>query len=252
MLVTRPAAQAGDLVAAIESAGGRAIRFPVIEIVPVDATTAKHTADTLPAADISIFVSRNAVVHGGQYADDGLIAAIGPGTANALADEGQTVAIVPESGFDSESLLKETALQDVAGKNIRIIRGTDGREYLADQLRARGANVDYLPVYERIAAKPSRAELAALESQWQHGDIHAVVVMSVATLRNLRQLLPERCAGALGNTPLVTPATRVIKDCLEYYPASRPELASGTDAAAIVQALARIASERRPEADSTR
>ena len=34
VLVTRPAEQAGDLIAAIEAAGGRSIVFPVIEIAP--------------------------------------------------------------------------------------------------------------------------------------------------------------------------------------------------------------------------
>jgi uroporphyrinogen-III synthase len=240
VLVTRPRAQAKDLVTAIEAKGGRTICFPVIEIVPQDESDIVAAAASLPKPDIVIFISRNAVAHGLQLARGALVAAIGPSTAAAIRGAGQTVDIEPCEGFDSESLLAEAALQDVAGRNIHIVRGDDGRELLAETLRKRGATVNYLPVYERAMATVSPKLLAEVEAAWREGRIDAVIVMSVASLRNLQRLLPVWCQQQLELVPLVTPAARVIKEALDLYPASRPILASGPQAADMVEAMIAI------------
>lgn len=240
VLVTRPRAQAKDLVTAIEAEGGRTISFPVFEIVPQSESALVASAASLPKPDIVIFVSRNAVAHGLRFARGALIAAIGPSTAAAIRDAGQTVDIESSAGYDSESLLAEVALQDVAGRNIHIVRGDDGRELLAETLRVRGATVNYLSVYERALASAGPQSLAEVETAWRDGRINAVVIMSVASLRNLQCLLPEWCRQQLELVPLVTPAARVIKEALELYPASRPILASGPQAADMVQAMIAI------------
>ncbi len=125
----------------------------------------------------------------------------------------------------------------MAGQRVRIIRGNDGRELLADELKARGAVVEYLSVYERRLPTVS-AELAAdLEGRWRRGDISVVTVMSVQSLANLVELLPDWCAAQLESTPLVTPSGRVIKEALDRFPASRPILAPGPGADDMVQAI---------------
>ncbi|MEL7185211.1 MAG: uroporphyrinogen-III synthase [Pseudomonadota bacterium] len=240
VLVTRPAHQAHELAAAIEHAGGRAIRFPALQIVALDADAVAAARAAIPAPDVVIFVSRNAVVHGINYVGNGLIAAIGPSTAAAIEAAGQHVDILADGGFDSESLLATPVMQDIAGKKILIVRGTRGREHLGDTLRERGADVHYLATYDRIAATPGPDDLARLESEWLAGRIHVVTVMSVETLSNLLAVLPETCVRKLEDTPLVTPAARVIKEALKLYPASRPVLASGPEVADIVDAIAAI------------
>ena len=94
-------------------------------------------------------------------------------------------------------------------------------------------------IAEAIYAETRRQSetLEMIEAAWRAGNIDVVTVMSVATLENLAKLLPEWCAEQLAETPLVTPAARVIKEALNRYPASRPVLASGTEAAAIVDAI---------------
>ena len=236
VLVTRPAAQATELVHAIENCGGRAITFPAIEIVALDQEIVAAAAGDLPKPDIAVFVSRNAVEHGLRYAVDAQVAAIGPATAAALEAAGRAPDIVPATGFDSESLLEEAAFTDVRGKHLLIVRGKDGREYLGDELRARGAVVSYLAVYDRIPASPDAESLASIEAEWRAGNVNVVTIMSVATLANLAEILPDWCAEQLADTPLVTPAERVIKEALKRFPASHPVLASGTEAKAIVEA----------------
>jgi uroporphyrinogen-III synthase len=237
VLVTRPRAQATELVQAIEEKGGKVICFPALKIVPRDRIEIDNDAAALPAADIAIFVSRNAVDHGLVYATGAAKAAIGPATAAAIRSAGQTVEINPDSGYDSESLLAEPALGEVAGKQVRIIRGSRGRELLADTLRERGASVGYLSVYERKLPTVSPDLLVEVETAWRDGKINAITVMSVATLENLGTLLPEWCASQLENMPLVTPAARVIKEALDRYPESTPVLASGPQAADMVDAI---------------
>lgn len=237
VLVTRPRTQASELVAAIEAAGGRAICFPVIEISARDQSDVAADAAQLPAPDIVIFVSRNAVEYGLGYAAGGKICAIGPATAAAIRAAGRVVDIEPAKGFDSEHLLAEPELNNVDGKEIRIVRGNKGRELLADQLASRGANVSYLSVYERRVPDVSSDLLATVETLWREGRISIVTVMSVQSLRNLVKLLPAWCEKQLESTPLVTPAGRVIKEALDRYPASRTILAPGPQAREMVDAI---------------
>jgi uroporphyrinogen-III synthase len=240
VLVTRPRTQATDLIEAIESRGGTAICFPVIEIVARDRRSVEAEVATLPAADIVIFVSSNAVAHGLDFVGDALTAAIGPATAAALLAAGRNVDISPADGFDSESLLREAALLNVQGKRVRIIRGGNGREHLAETLRERGAIVDYLAVYARELPKISDSALLEVETAWLARKINVVTIMSVETLHNLLSLLPKSLLSELTDVPLVTPAARVIKETLERFPASRPVLASGTKANDMVEAIIAI------------
>jgi uroporphyrinogen-III synthase len=240
VLVTRPRAQAAELMLAIQSKGGTAIAFPVIEIVPRDASAIESDVRALPIPDIALFVSRNAVYHGLTYAEGAIKGATGPTTAAAIESAGQTVQIKPLQGYDSESLLAEPALQDVAGKQILIVRGGDGRELLATTLAERGATVNYLSVYERRLADSSRESLASIEAAWRDGKISAVTIMSVETLTNLIALLPDGCIQQLAVLPLVTPSTRVIKELLARFPASKPVLAAGPQADDMVNAIIEI------------
>ena len=204
VLVTRPRMQAAELVEAIESRGGTAYCFPVLEIVPFDELDIRNSVSRLGKPDIVIFVSRNAVEHGILYTDGGAIAVIGPATAAAVAAAGRVVDICSGDGYDSEHLLAEDRLRDVAGRRIRIIRGRNGRELLADELKKRGAIVEYLSVYERRRPNVDPDTRANLERHWRQGHIGAVTVMSVESFTNLIDLLPAWCTDQLECTPLVT------------------------------------------------
>ena len=198
VLVTRPRQQADELVEAIEARGGKAILFPLIDIQARNPAEVQADIDSLNDPAITVFVSRNAVEHGLSYAS-GQVAAIGPTTAEAIRQRGSHVDICPASGFDSEHLLMESAFDDVRGKTIRIIRGNDGREHLANALSQRGANVEYLSTYERRRPRYTAAELSSLQQRWQAGDVSVVVVMSVQSLENLAALLPFGFCSAVGH-----------------------------------------------------
>jgi uroporphyrinogen-III synthase len=240
VLVTRPVRQSAGLIAAIAAAGGNAIAFPVIEIVPRSPQDIEADVAALGDPDIVIYVSSNAVEHGLAWTGSGAIAVVGPATAAAIEAAARIVDICPSNGHDSESLLAEPALNDVAGKTVRIVRGNGGRELLADTLRARGATVEYLTVYERRVPTHSAADMEALAGRWNAGDIDVTTVMSVESLRNLIELVPESHRQALAETPLVTPAARVLKEAQESLPGCILGLATGPGADEMVSAIAAI------------
>jgi len=236
VLVTRPDDQSGELAAAIEAAGGSAIRFPVIRIVARDAS---GDAGRMPAPDVVIFVSRNAVLHGLDLVRDrgAAIAAVGPATATAIEAAGVRVDILPVGAFDSEHLLETPELQDVAGKTVVIVRGESGRELLADTLAARGASVHYLPVYRRERNDLPADRIGALADDLVASRIDAITIMSVETLEALLALLPDDARAALEETPLVAPGDRVIQTASELVPGMPAIRAAGPRAADIVNAL---------------
>lgn len=220
VLVTRPEHQSAELKTAIEIAGGRAILFPALDIVPHTAEQIEQALEALPTPDIVLFVSANAVRHGlaAITADNVQIGAIGPATALALKAAGSYASISSTRGADSEHLLDTEALADVAGKNVIIVRGSAGRERLAKTLRQRGASVNYLSVYQRQTHTPSQESLQKLEKFWREGQIDAVVVMSIASLDSLLEILPPSCSDLLRKTRLVAPSARVIQTALERFP----------------------------------
>ncbi len=212
VLVTRPAAQADDLCRRIESAGGRPVRLPVIEI-------AGHEPDAsvlarLPTADLAIFVSANAVERGlrwirehlGGWPDGLPIAAIGRQTAGSLADAGLPVAFFPERGGDSEALLAMPEMRLAPGRRVVVVRGVGGRELIARSLRAREVEVEYLEVYRRRPVPGAADGLAALA---RRRAVDVVTVTSNAILERLDALAGEAdCRAWLHERPLVVMGRR--------------------------------------------
>ncbi len=215
VLVTRPAHQSQHVIALLESAGAHAIPFPAIEILPVEATdTLNAQLAMLENFQIIIFISANAVEHGlnliknsGKSLKHADIVAIGNSTARALEKHQIPVAITPETDFTSEALLHMPRMQTdkIAGKKILIIRGTGGREHLAQTLRSRGAQVDYLEVYQR---KRPETDHRLLNELWSDKGIHIVTVSSNEVLKNLYDMLDKKGQDALLNTPLIVPGHR--------------------------------------------
>ncbi len=198
VLVTRPRELAAGLARRIEAAGGRAIVFPTIEIVPLP------QAGPMVRYDLVVFVSPTAVVQGARWIDAGeKVLALGAGTAHEIMKSRKNV-IFPASGADSEALLALPELADVAGRRVLIVRGEGGRALLGETLLLRGAKVDTAECYRRV--RP-RADAAPLLADW----VDAVTVNSGEALSNLLELLGERGRRALADTPLFVPHPRIAE-----------------------------------------
>lgn len=194
VVVTRPLEQSGRLAAAIEAAGGEACVFPLIEIgPPPDPAALDALVDRLDDFAWAVFSSPTAVDRAVACIGErrarplaGAIAAIGEGTQRALARHGFSEVLAPTERFDSEALLALPALADLRGLQVVIFRGQEGREVLADGLRARGAQVAYAECYTR---HPPAGDASVLVERAGAGRLDALVVTSSEGVRNLCSML---------------------------------------------------------------
>jgi uroporphyrinogen-III synthase len=213
VLVTRPSHQADGLVALIEQYGGRAVRFPVLEILdPSDAGPLHRAIDRLDDYDLAIFISPNAVNRAMNLIlarrtmpADLQLAAIGRGSARALTAFGHPPDIFPDRRFDSEALLEMDAMYDVMDKRVLIIRGEGGREALGHELQERGAEVTYAEAYRR--GRPD-GNVDELMRQWSRGDVDIITITSNEGLRNLFEMVGKLGRVWLQKTPLVVVGER--------------------------------------------
>ena len=186
VLITRPQQQAKELCEMVRDAGGVAIPFPVIEITPI--ATQDWTNIALAEQDMILFISRNAVTFfiagmQEQLPDNIQLVAVGAATAMHMREHGLRVDIQSPAPAGSESLLAMPALKNVKDKKVLIVRGQGGRELLADTLRARGAKIGYIEVYQRSLPIPSIEQI----DQAKMAD--CTIITSVAGLDNLLKLI---------------------------------------------------------------
>ena len=210
VLVTRPAHQSAALIKQIEDLGLLAFSCPAIRISEIQPDLADLKLEDYP---IIIFISANAVDNGLKYIinitnfAEKIICSIGKSTAQCLFDRGVSHVTQAQDGFTSEALLKLDTFnpEQIEQQNILIIRGQGGREHLAEELRNRGARVDYLEVYQREQANP---DIDPIIKSWAAGQINIVTVSSNESLKNLYHILQDRGLELLLNTPLITPGER--------------------------------------------
>jgi uroporphyrinogen-III synthase len=214
IVITRPAGQAAVLAQLIEARGGRAILFPVIEIVDVsDLGRVNALVDRLAAFDMAIFVSPNAAAKGmsairarRELPSSLAVVAIGGGSARELERQGVRAVAAPQLRADSEGVLELDALREVRGKRIAIFRGVGGRELLRETLEARGATVEYAECYRRERPRVDpQALLVALRS----GAADAFVCTSSEGLTNLHAMLGAEGEPLLRSTPVFVPHPRI-------------------------------------------
>lgn len=214
ILVTRPKHQAETLCQLIEQQGGVPVRFPTIEIVGLDDNiSATNAFNLLSNAQWLIFTSANAVnfalaAIGGKIRQltKARIAVIGKATAKTLDLAGTEIDVLPESGFDSEALLAMPQMQQVSNQSILIVKGKGGREELANGLRFRGANVNYLDVYKRVMPHQDNAELTGLLT---NNKLSVIVITSGEALENLLTMLGTGYHDALKAVWLVVISHRI-------------------------------------------
>jgi uroporphyrinogen-III synthase len=153
VIVTRPRAQARPLVAALKAIGVDVVECPLIEIE-------RTSDDPIDAAgyDWLIVTSPNAA---DEIARRGLnlprIAAVGPGTAEALREHGLEAAFVP-SESSQDGLLRE--FPRPAGR-VLFAAAEGARRRPIDELKA-----DFVPLYRTrlLAPDPPEGDAVVLAS----------------------------------------------------------------------------------------
>jgi uroporphyrinogen-III synthase len=252
VLVTRPVDQAETLCRLIADAGGEALRLPTLVIrdpEPEQAARRDAVIDALEVYDLAVFISVNAVARGMErirarraWPAGVKIATVGASSARALERYGLAVDLVPAHEFNSEALLALEALQSMRGRRVVIFRGNGGRDVLRDELRGRGASVDYVEVYRRACPDIDPAAIAHL---WQPGAINIVTVTSNESLQNLHDMAGPRGQPLLRELPLVvvSPRQAVLAAALGF--SNEPLVAANAGDEAILAVLLDYAARRR-------
>lgn len=216
ILVTRPAHQSENMCRLIEQQGWQAIRFPVLEIqARVLSAEDRQRIQEIEQYQQVIFVSVNAInfalplISGKMESlQKTSCIAVGKASYQALQAQGIQHVLVPQQGFNSEAILAMPEMQDMQGQSCLIVRGVGGRDFLADNLRERGARVDYLEVYKRVIPVADNSGL--IGEYLRHKALAAILIYSGDALRNLLQMLAkEDIKKNLLNTPLLVISQRV-------------------------------------------
>ena len=151
--VTRARAQASGLAQRLRRLGARVIEAPTIRTVSLAAEVPDLSGYDLvcltsPNGAHELFARLAASGRDARSLAGARVAAIGPGTAAALREHGVIADIMPDE-LVAEGLVR--ALTDVPIEHALIARAARARDVLPEALRARGAQVDVLAIYETVA-----------------------------------------------------------------------------------------------------
>ena len=203
VLLTRPRGQTQAADERLTDHGFRVLVQPVIEIGPPrDWRPVDEAIERIDHFDWVVFSSANGVRAFLQRVsersdlrrlEDVSLAAIGPSTADAMAEWDRRADLIPES-YRAESLAEALIARiraDAKRSETRVllIRASRGREVLAERLRDAGIDVHQVVAYSSEDTQaPAEATIEALGA----GEIDWVTVTSSAIARSLVQLFGER------------------------------------------------------------
>lgn len=207
VVVTRPVADAAEMVRRIEAHGGTALLAPAIRIepVPFDARSIAHGLRE-NRWDWIVLTSRNSVnsfLNGlQQYGSPAQtlanikLAAVGPATASALRGHGLDVELV-SAGRTGRDLGEELHARGVESLKLLLPQGNLNRADLASILHEHGGIVEPIQVYA------TSGEPTLPPAFWEHlgrNEIDAITFTSPSSVREFMRLLgvePERLRGVV-------------------------------------------------------
>jgi uroporphyrinogen III methyltransferase / synthase len=255
VMVTRPEQPSDPLVELLRGRGAEVIVQPAIRIMPPpdwqavdDALSRLHEFDWLvfsSANGVEGFFERRRILtempskgtvsllltqKSGQSSWTGRprVAAMGPGTADALARYGIQVDRMPDR-FDADALADALATE-ASGRRFLLARASRGREALAERLAVAGATVEQIVVYASVDVEQPDSGAAAM---LRAGRIDWITVTSSAIARSLIKMFGEDLRRA--RLAAISPITGDLLRELGFTPGVE---ASRATFAALVEAIA--------------
>ena len=190
VVVTRSRTQASALSARLAALGADVIEMPSIRIEPPDSYAPLDAAiGRLREYGVLVFTSVNGVdAFFGRLALAGedsralppIVAAIGPATAERLAEHGVRADCQPAT-FTGEALAEALAEQhDLADVSVLLPRAAEAPPTVVDALREAGAAVDEVAAYQTlVGAEPDTGTVERLMG----GEVDIVTFTSSSTVR---------------------------------------------------------------------
>jgi uroporphyrinogen III methyltransferase/synthase len=193
IVVTRAAGQAGELRRRLEQLGATVLIQPAIQITaPESWNEVDRAIAQLDGYDWLVFSSVNGVRYflerllattDLRRLSRAMLAAIGPGTAQALAEYHLKVDLLPDE-YRAEALAAALVAR-VRDRRVLLLRASRGREVLAQELQAAGARVEQVVVYQSYDVEHAEPQvLTALRA----GRVDYLTVTSSAIARSAAKL----------------------------------------------------------------
>ena len=249
IIVTRPSGTAAALRRRVRALGGNAVSLPGFGLRGAqDAALVRKQLRAAQSADIMIFPSPAAVrfafallprLRPGRTTQ---VCVPGSGSALALQRRGVKNAIHPSARHDSEGLLALPLFARVRKRRVVVVGAPGGRDLLARELRARGARIEFINVYERARPRLDRRHLRGLEA----APTPLISLFSSAdALANLHAVLSPALFAHLTANDCVVSSARIaeIAHTLGFarvHVAASAEPAALLERACIVMALHRL------------
>ncbi len=218
-LVTRPAGQAGPLLAALAARGIDTAHVPAIAIEPVpsggpldEAVLALRNGDLVVVTSVNAATSiLDALARKGVTPGSLRWAAIGATTAavvrEGLGDEIGFTDVFTPSAADGATLAAELPLEPSA--RVLVPHGDLADPGFMAALGDRGAEVTEAVAYHTVEAPPTSRNLLA--ATLDDGPVDALVLTSGSTARGLLGLASEAAGPALLATPVIAAGSRAAE-----------------------------------------
>ena len=189
LISLRPAGQHDVLRRAAARFGARTLAVSPWRLQARDDDATRHAMQQALAGDLLIFTSPAAATAAcalvsPERLNAAQLVAVGEGTARVLRRHGVTEVQAP-SRMDSEGLLALPALAELHDRQVALVTAPGGRGVIAAQVRARGARLQRVDVYERIPLPLSAATLARLHA------LAGPAVLAVSSGEALEHVLPQ-------------------------------------------------------------
>ncbi len=178
----------------------RELRAAGLDVIVAPVFTIEPLAAQAPAGpvDLVVFLSENGVLHapGYAYCADAVVIAIGARTAEVLESRGVPAVVAADA--DSESVLAMPLLADVAQRRVIVVTGEGGRRLVASVLAARGAAVEELCCYRRVAVAAPDIDVESIDT--------IVAASGEGAALAARRW---RAGGGAADVPVLVPSARV-------------------------------------------
>jgi uroporphyrinogen III methyltransferase/synthase len=198
VVVTRAAAQAQRFTQLLEAAGAHVVEAPAIVIAPPPSweplDSALAALDTFTwviftSVNGVAMVDRRLVARGLAWSSlaGRRVAAIGPATAEALAEHGVRADLVPAE-YRAEGLVERLRSVVTPADRVLLPRAAQTRDVLVTELRRLGVVVTEVPAY---VTRRAEAGVARLREVLAAGSVDAVTFTSSSTARNFAELFTD-------------------------------------------------------------
>lgn len=214
ILVVRPEAQAHGLLEYCQRQGWHAMLFATLDIQAIDHKS-EEVQSRLNASDVAFWVSANAIMAAARLRVQPPLYNVCVGQATLRCFHQffpQVFACAPNVGLDSEAVLKLPLWQDPSLRQVVVLNGENGRDWLTKQLLALGKSVQTISLYQRVQKQLDWERFRQVTQEYDG----LVCVYSKEAVQNLFEQAPYDLREKLQSLLYLTIHERIAQTLHQY------------------------------------